>query len=81
MSDINVLALVGSLRAASVNHQIAALAAETAPAGITVNLYQGLGGASANSRSTARTSTTPPTYPPRLARCATPSPTPTRSWW
>jgi NAD(P)H-dependent FMN reductase len=44
MSDINVLALVGSLRAASVNRQIAVLAAETAPTGITVNLYQGLGG-------------------------------------
>jgi NAD(P)H-dependent FMN reductase len=44
MSDINVLALVGSLRAASVNRQIAALAAETAPAGITVHLYHGLGG-------------------------------------
>jgi NAD(P)H-dependent FMN reductase len=43
MSDINVLALVGSLRAASVNHQIAALAAETAPAGITVTVYHGLG--------------------------------------
>jgi NAD(P)H-dependent FMN reductase len=44
MSDITVLTLVGSLRAASVNRQIAALAAETAPAGITVHLYQGLGG-------------------------------------
>jgi NAD(P)H-dependent FMN reductase len=43
MSDIKVLTLVGSLRAASVNHQIAALATETAPAGITVNLYHGLG--------------------------------------
>ena len=81
MSDINVLALVGSLRAASVNHQIAALSAETAPAGITVTVYHGLGAASANFPSTTRTSTTPPTYPPRLAPCATPSPTPTRSWW
>jgi NAD(P)H-dependent FMN reductase len=44
MSDINVLTLVGSLRAASVNRQIAGLAAATAPAGITVNLYRGLGG-------------------------------------
>jgi NAD(P)H-dependent FMN reductase len=44
MSEITVLALVGSLRAASVNRQIAELAAETAPAGITVNLYQGDGG-------------------------------------
>jgi len=44
MSDITVLTLVGSLRAASVNRQIAGLAATTAPAGITVNLYRGLGG-------------------------------------
>jgi NAD(P)H-dependent FMN reductase len=44
MSDIKVLTLVGSLRAASVNRQIAGLAAQTAPAGITVDVYQGLGG-------------------------------------
>ena len=36
MSDIKVLTLVGSLRAASVNRQIAALAAARAPAGIKV---------------------------------------------
>jgi len=39
-----VLTLVGSVRAASVNRQIVELAAEKAPAGITVNVYQGLGG-------------------------------------
>jgi NAD(P)H-dependent FMN reductase len=44
MSDITVLALVGSLRVASVNRQIGELAAARAPAGITVHLYQGLGG-------------------------------------
>ncbi len=44
MSEIKVLTLVGSLRAASVNRQIAGLAAARAPAGITVNLYRGLGG-------------------------------------
>jgi NAD(P)H-dependent FMN reductase len=43
MSDINVLALVGSLRAASVNRQVAELAAENAPDGISVRLYEGLG--------------------------------------
>ena len=36
--------MVGSLRAASVNRQIAELAAETAPVGIMVNVYQGVGG-------------------------------------
>jgi NAD(P)H-dependent FMN reductase len=43
MSDINVLALVGSLRAASVNRQIAELAAENTPDGISVRLHEGLG--------------------------------------
>ena len=43
MSDINVLALVGSLRAASVNRQVAEVAAENAPDGISVRLYEGLG--------------------------------------
>lgn len=43
MADVNILALVGSLRAASVNRQLAELAAETAPDGVTVTVYQGLG--------------------------------------
>jgi NAD(P)H-dependent FMN reductase len=43
MSDIKVLALVGSLRAASVNRQIAELAAEVAPDGVTVTVFGGLG--------------------------------------
>lgn len=43
MADVNILALVGSLRAASVNRQLAELAAEIAPAGVTVTVYQGLG--------------------------------------
>jgi NAD(P)H-dependent FMN reductase len=43
MPDSNVLALVGSLRAASVNRQLAELAADTAPAGVTVHVYDGLG--------------------------------------
>ncbi|MCV7228525.1 NAD(P)H-dependent oxidoreductase [Mycolicibacterium komossense] len=43
MSDIQVMALVGSLRAASVNRQLAELAAEHAPDGVTVTIYDGLG--------------------------------------
>lgn len=43
MSDIQVMALVGSLRAASVNRQLAELAAEYAPDGVTVTIYEGLG--------------------------------------
>ena len=39
MGDVNVLALVGSLRAASVNRQLAELPAETAPDGITVTVF------------------------------------------
>jgi NAD(P)H-dependent FMN reductase len=43
MADIKVLTLVGSLRAASVNRQLAELAAENAPAGVSVSVYDGLG--------------------------------------
>ena len=43
MSDINVLALVGSLRAASVNRQIAEVASANEPDGISVAVYDGLG--------------------------------------
>ena len=42
-SDIKVLALVGSLRAASINRQIAELAAAVAPDGVTVTVFEGLG--------------------------------------
>jgi NAD(P)H-dependent FMN reductase len=41
-SDIKVLALVGSLRAASINRQIAELAAAVAPEGVTVTIFEGL---------------------------------------
>jgi NAD(P)H-dependent FMN reductase len=40
---IKVLALVGSLRAESVNRQLAELAAQTAPDGVTVTVFDGLG--------------------------------------
>jgi NAD(P)H-dependent FMN reductase len=40
---IKILALVGSLRAASVNRQIAQLAAQVAPDGVTVTVFEGLG--------------------------------------
>src|SRR6201991_3928161 len=43
MADVNVLALVGSLRAASINRQLAELAAETAPEGVAVTVFEGLG--------------------------------------
>ncbi|MCV7401509.1 NAD(P)H-dependent oxidoreductase [Mycobacterium fragae] len=42
MPKITILALVGSLRAASVNRQIAELAAEVAPDGVTVTIFDGL---------------------------------------
>ena len=38
MADIKVLALLGSLREASLNRQLAELAVETAPDGIAVSL-------------------------------------------
>jgi NAD(P)H-dependent FMN reductase len=43
MSDIKVLTLVGSLRAASINRQIAELAADVAPDGVTVTIFDQLG--------------------------------------
>jgi len=43
MSDIKVLTLVGSLRAASINRQIAELATEGAPVGVAVTIFEGLG--------------------------------------
>jgi NAD(P)H-dependent FMN reductase len=43
VAEIKVLALVGSLRAASVNRQIAQLAAQVAPDGVTVTVFEGLG--------------------------------------
>lgn len=43
MTGIKILALVGSLRAGSVNRQIAELAAQLAPEGVTVAVFEGLG--------------------------------------
>ncbi|MGA8329735.1 MAG: NAD(P)H-dependent oxidoreductase [Mycobacterium sp.] len=43
VAEIKVLALVGSLRAASINRQIAELATEVAPDGVTVTIFEGLG--------------------------------------
>ena len=42
MSETKVLALVGSLRAASINRQIAELATEVAPDGVVVTIFEGL---------------------------------------
>jgi NAD(P)H-dependent FMN reductase len=43
MSNIKVLVLLGSLRAASVNRQLAALAIEAAPDGVSLQLFDRLG--------------------------------------
>ena len=43
MADINVLVLVGSLRKASINRQLAELAVETAPDGVRLVLFDRLG--------------------------------------
>lgn len=43
MSDIRVLVLVGSLRTASVNRQLAELAVEAAPDGVSLQLFDQLG--------------------------------------
>lgn len=43
MSEVTVLTLVGSLRAASVNRQLAEVAVETAPDGVRVEVFDRLG--------------------------------------
>jgi NAD(P)H-dependent FMN reductase len=43
MSDVNVLVLLGSLRAASINRQLAELAVESAPDGVSLHLFDRLG--------------------------------------
>ncbi len=43
MAEIKVLVLVGSLRAASVNRQLAELAVEQAPDGVTLQIFDRLG--------------------------------------
>ncbi|MBB5911833.1 NAD(P)H-dependent FMN reductase [Nocardia transvalensis] len=43
MSQTRLLALVGSLRAASINRQLAEAAAQTAPEGVQVDIFEGLG--------------------------------------
>ena len=42
MAEIKVLALVGSLRAASINRKIAELATTLAPSDVTVTIFEGL---------------------------------------
>ncbi|MFG1795734.1 NAD(P)H-dependent oxidoreductase [Nocardia sp. NPDC049149] len=42
MTTTRILALVGSLRAASINRQLAETAVQTAPAGVEITLYEGL---------------------------------------
>jgi NAD(P)H-dependent FMN reductase len=43
LAEIKILALVGSLRAASINRQIAELAAAVAPEDVSVTIFEGLG--------------------------------------
>jgi NAD(P)H-dependent FMN reductase len=43
MARLTVLTLVGSLRVASINRQIAEVASESAPNGVDVVIYEGLG--------------------------------------
>jgi NAD(P)H-dependent FMN reductase len=42
-SGVKVLVLLGSLRAESINRQLAELAVETSPAGVTLELFDRLG--------------------------------------
>jgi NAD(P)H-dependent FMN reductase len=42
VAEVKILALVGSLRAGSINRQIAELAAHVAPDGVSVTIFEGL---------------------------------------
>ena len=42
MAQVTILTLVGSLRAASINRQLAELAVESAPDGVALTIYEGL---------------------------------------
>ena len=42
MAQTRIVTLVGSLREASINRQLAELAAEVAPEGVIVTVYEGL---------------------------------------
>ncbi len=72
MADVKVLVLVGSLRAASINRQLAELAAETAPDGVTVTVFDGLGELPFYNEDIDNED-----VPSRSWRCARPRPTPT----
>ncbi|SRR6266568_3618026 len=43
MSQTRILALVGSLRSGSINRQLAEAAAQTAPEGVEISIFSGLG--------------------------------------
>jgi NAD(P)H-dependent FMN reductase len=43
MADVKILVLLGSLRAASVNRQLAEVASESSPAGVSLQLFDRLG--------------------------------------
>jgi NAD(P)H-dependent FMN reductase len=43
MADVKILVLIGSLRAASVNRQLAEVASESSPAGVSLQLFDRLG--------------------------------------
>ena len=71
---MRILTISGSLRAASHNSALLRAAAELAPAGVEVVLYDGLDRCPTTTRTT-----TPTTRTARSSACATRSPRPTRS--
>ncbi len=77
MSDIKVLTLVGSLRAASINRQIAELAADVAPDGVTVTIFDQLGELPFYNEDIDNETD----VPARSPRCGPPRPRPTPPWW
>ena len=78
MPDTKVLALVGSLRTASINRQIAELATEVAPDGVTVTVFEGLGDLPFYNE---EIDNDPDPCRRRWPRCVPRPPMPTPRWW
>ena len=75
MSDIKVLVLLGSLRAASINRQLAELAVEAGARGVSLQLFDRLGELPFYNEDIDNDDVAEPS-----SRCAPRPPTPTRLW-
>ena len=80
MAEIKVLALVGGLRAASLNRNIAEVAVEVAPDGVAITVFDGLADLPFYNEEIDDAMTEAPAWP-RWRRCAPQRPRRTPPWW